>query len=332
MKLFKVGKIWAYRYQIAGVRTQRSTGTSVRGQAEAIAMQAFQEAKQRARGEEPITTLGKLRDAWLEVHAATVSASHWRDVCAWKPYDLEHVKADRLSTELVETARAKRLAGCSPATANLWLRILNLLGHWAVRRGMISALPWRLKMLKVQKRVRPTLPASKAQSWLAAAESNGRPANRAALGRALRLMVGLGLRVTEALGARWEWIDWERKTYTPGQTKGKEAVALEMPAWLVVYLLPAKADLGLILGVQHPIGFCRKAIKFANEQCATPGLSPHRLRGTFATMHSESGTPIQIIQKMMRHKNVSTTMAYLESDPGVAKKQQEEVARRMGFA
>jgi integrase len=85
-------------------------------------------------------------------------------------------------------------------------------------------------------------------------------------------MLWLGLRESEAAGARWEWIDWERQTYTPGKTKGKEAEPLK--------LLPALADYGaaarraeLIVsqsdGSQFGPGFARSAIRAANAACST---------------------------------------------------------------
>jgi len=332
MILFRVGKVWHYRFQVAGKRVQKSTGVKIKGQAEALALVALSEAKQRSRGEEPMLTLGKLKKAWLETHSATVSAGHWRNVNAWDSHGMDDAKMDRLTTELVELARGKHLEGRSPASANLWMRTLNLLGNWAIKRGILDTLPWRVKMQKVQKTPRKTLPVDKALEWLHAAEGHGRKSNKVALGIVLRLMLGLGMREGEALGARWEWLDWDRKTYTPGKTKGKEADAIPCPGWLMDCLKPHKADLGLIIGDPHPTGFTRKAIAFANQECKTPGLSPHRLRGTFATLHSEAGTPVQTIQRMLRHKDVKTTMAYLESHTEQAREQQEEIGKRLGFA
>jgi len=83
----------------------------------------------------------------------------------------------------------------------------------------------------------------------------------------VRLMLGLGLREQEALEARWEWVDLHRMTYTPGKTKGKEAVAIPLPKWLVAYLKkipehPASGYLFLAEDDQpHRKGYTRKAIE-----------------------------------------------------------------------
>jgi integrase len=197
---------------------------------------------------------------------------------------------------------------------------------------MIQALPWRIKMQKVQKTPRKTIPPGKVSAWIEAAEKTAFKSNRWEIGTALRLMIGLGLREQEALGARWEWVDWERCTYTVGKAKGFEARVIPVPAWLAAWLVTRKADLGLILGGKHPAGFTRKAIYGANQACGTPGISAHRLRGSFATIHSETGTPVQVIQAMLGHKSAATTMLYLESHQEKATEQQTKVAERMGMA
>ncbi len=334
MKLWRDPKsgIYQVRFTVGGVRQKHSLKTTIKGQADAEAVRIYTEATTRAQGREPIQTIAKLRDAWLAANSRTASLGHYRNVSTWEPCGLEKVPLDRCTTELVELARETFAKGRKPATVNGWTRILNLLGGWAIRRGQIRALPWRVKMAKVQKAPRKTLPAAKIRGWIAAAEATAFKSNRWQIGTALRLMVGLGLREQEALGAHWEWLDWDRKTYTVGKAKGFEARVIPAPDWLLAWLLPKKADLGLVLGEAKPAGFCRKAIAGANALCSTPGISAHRLRGTFATLHSEAGTPIQVIQQMLGHKSATTTMLYLEAHLEKAEDQQAKVAEKMGMA
>lgn len=341
MKLWKVGGIFHYRYQVGGVRVQRSTGTGIKGQAETLAMDALRDAKSLARGIIPVPTLGKLRDEWLEVHAATASAGHWRNVNTWQFHGMETVKLDRLTTDLVEVARAAHMEGRSAETANGWMRVLNLLVNWAIVREILPALPYRIKMLKAQKRPRSILPLSVVKAWLAAVDETARNPQ---VGTCVRLMIGLGLREGEALGARWEWIDWDSQTYTPGKTKGKEAVPVDMPAWLLDHLRTLKGDgprLGLILpwktlddGTEtpHPSNFSRRAIAAANAATGTLGVSAHRLRGTWITQHLRAGVPVPEVQRMARHKSRNTTLGYYEESREVQRKAQEELAKRMGLA
>lgn len=331
------GEIWHYRFRVAGVRIQRTTRERDLGRAEKIAQKAYEEACLRASGWKMIPTLSTLIAEWLKVHGPAVSASHVRGVESFRRqnlYELGELPISELTTERVELARNKHLETCSPATANHWLRILSLLVNWAVRRDILPRLPWKVAMLRVQQRPRPVLPVSLAREWFA--ELDKATENAPGIATAVRMMFGLGLRESEAAGARWEWIDWERQTYTPGVTKGGESVAIPMPRWLILELEPTKKPAGWLsvgrYGRRLRAGFARRPMAAANTACGISGITPHRLRGTFATMLSEHGTPVQTIQHVMRHKDVTTTMTYLAPALSSAITAQERIGQLIGFA
>jgi integrase/recombinase XerC len=174
---------------------------------------------------------------------------------------------------------------------------VKLLTMWAVKRCMLAAMPWHLSMLKVQKRPRSILPLAAARTWFAAVDETTK--HTSGIGAAVRLMFGLGLREGEAISARWEWIDWARKTYTPAITKGREAEPVPMASWLREHLEARWQPAGLIVakpdGKSFASGFARQAIRRANDTCAIKGITPHRLRGTFATLMSGAGVLIQTV-------------------------------------
>jgi integrase len=336
-QLFRVGAVWHYRFRVGGKRVQRSTGERSRGKAEEIAFKAYSRERVVKDGGGPVPTLSRLAETWLSVHAPTASPGHVRAVKTFQQihlYDLGKMRIDRIRTEHVELARGIHLKDHSPASANHWLRNLKLLFHWAFKRDVIGRIPWRVKMLKLQKRPRSILPVAKTEEWLAAVDTAA--GKRSAIPTAVRLMLALGLRESEALSARWEWVDWDRQTYTPGITKGREAESLPMPGWLADHLAPARKPAGLVVASTHGgayrAGATRRAIAKANVACGTPGITPHRLRGTFATLLSEAGVPVQDIQKVLRHKDPVTTMGYLELDVSRAREAQKKIAGRMGLA
>lgn len=328
-KLFLEGSIWHYRFQRDGVRIQRSTNTSDRGRADQIAWAAYL-------GEEMAPTLGEHAKKWLEVHEPVVSAAHWRHVRTFSKrylYGLADLHLDRVRTEDVETARNLHAEGRAPASVNLWLRILKLLFNWAVKREVISHVPWQVKQLKLQKKPRATLPVSKIAEWLAAVDRIA--GKRTGVATAIRLMVGIGLREAEALGSRWEWLDVERGFYTPGKTKGRESVPVPVPGWLIDHLAPIRRPQGLIVesprGGMYSPGASRAVVLAASEACGIPGITPHRLRGSYAELLSSMGVPVNDIQRVLRHKDVKTTMQYLENDMGRVAIAQEEISRKMGM-
>jgi len=334
--VFKQGDTWHYRFQVAGVRTQRSTRMKNRKRAEEVAQREYDAAVVRANGGQPVPTLEQLIEVWIAVHRPVASAAHIRSVDTFRRlhlYDLGDRRIDAITTAHVELARNLHLHDHKPASANHWLRILKLLTMWAVKRGTLAAPPWRVAMLKVQKRPRATLALDVAKPWFDAVDDAAKRAP--AIATAVRLMFGLGLRESECASARWEWVDWQRATYTPGITKGREAEPVPMPAWLVEHLAPQRKAHGLIVvkedGAEFKSGFARQVMRKANGTCALQGITPHRLRGTFATLLSEAGVPVQTIQRVMRHKSPVTTMGYLEKNLELAVRAQEQIGANVGF-
>ncbi|MFX1675192.1 site-specific integrase [Paraburkholderia sp. A2WS-5] len=335
-QLFKVGKVWHYRFQISGARVQRSTRETVKYKADAVAEKAYNRTKLWARGDEPIPTLRELVVQWLDVYTPTVSAAHAKVVETFGRlhlFDLADVELSDLTTELVESARLKYLETHAPASANQWLNVLKLLCRWAIRRKMIPALPWSVKLLKVQKRPRATLPVPHATKWLAAIDEYD--GDRGPVAIAVRLMLGIGLREVETSTARWEWMDWARRTYTPGITKGREADPVPVPDWLYAYLDAMRKPSGLIVcradGSAYRSGFTRRAMLAANSACGVGHITAHRLRGTFATLLSEQGAPIHMVKQALRHKSINTTMAYLEVNMDLVARAQHRIAQSAGL-
>lgn len=335
-QLFKVGKVWHYRFQISCARVQRSTRETVKHKADAVAEKAYNRAKLWARGDEEVPTLRALVVLWLDVHRPTVSAAHAKVVETFGRlhlFDLADVELDALTTELVEAARLEYLKTHAPASANQWLNVLKLLCRWAVRRKMIPSLPWSVKLLKVQKRPRAMLPVPHTTKWLAAVDESDSEFGPVAV--AVRLMLGIGLREVETITARWEWMDWVRHTYTPGITKGREADPLPVPDWLYTYLAARRNPSGLIVcrsdGSPCRPGFTRKIMLAANAACGVGHITAHRLRGTFATLLSEEGAPIHMVKRALRHKSINTTMAYLETNMDLVTRAQQRIANIAGL-
>jgi integrase/recombinase XerC len=335
-QLFRVGKVWHYRFQINCARVQKSTRETVKHKADAIAEKAYTRAKAWAHGVEGVPTLRELVVQWLDVHRPTVSASHAKIVETFGRlhlFELADVEICDLTTDLVESARLEYMKTHAPASANQWLNVLRLLCRWAIRRKMIPALPWSVKLLKVQKRPRAILPVPLATKWIDAIDKNSGSDGPVSI--AVRLMLGIGLREIETITARWEWMDWERRTYTPGVTKGREADAVPVPDWLHDYLSAMRQPSGLIVQQRDSrpcrSGFTRKPMLAANRSCGVGHITAHRLRGTFATLLSEQGAPIHMVKRALRHKSINTTMAYLETNMETVAAAQRRIAQNAGF-
>ena len=342
LKLYKgpQGEVYYYKTRVSGQILEGSTGCT--GFREATAWLDDMKTRERKLAElrksKPgeLPTLFKVYEDWVEEMTPTASVAHMKSVKSyWTRHIEPHLGAltvDQLATTTVERCRAIYLEnGGTPGGANSLLIALNALIGWCIRHNVIPVKPFKVKKLKVQSQPRATLPAALTAKFLQVVDSAENPHVRAAV----RMMLGLGLREDEALTARWEWLDLHRATYTAGKTKGREAVALDVPEWLLTHLkrLRPKTGEGLMFpaidGAPHRAGFTRKIVAKASKALKMK-LTPHRLRSSFATLHNDLGTPITEVQRMLRHKNISTTMRYVENHSG-RKEAQRKVAEAMGL-
>lgn len=319
--LFRVGRVWHYRFRLDGRRIQRSTRETDRKLADNLASDAWDAALKRSHGEEPEPTLAGLADAWIQAHALSYSPSRIRSVETWRNLHvptLLNLPLRQIDTRRVEEARDLYLAHHKRTSTNQWLAILRALFNWARKRRMLRERPWDVGKIKEKRVHKPTLPMDIGPQWVRTAEDLSQ--REPGIGLVLRILIGMGLRVSEAIGARWEWLDFERNEYTPGNTKDGKAIPRPVDPLLM-------ADLRARAGGQegHPTGYIvpmrpghiitERRVAYlmsqANTACKTLHLTPHRLRATYATVLSARGVPIQDIQRALGHADPRTTMRYL---------------------
>ena len=325
-----------YRYCIPGLpRCQASTKEKRPGRAWKVALEAYEAAKLRARGDEPEPTTGVLVQAWVAAHALGWSTSHVANVERFGRLHLgpiAELSLSRVTTAQAEKARNAYLeAGHRNSTGNLWTTYLRLVFRWALERHMIRTIPWRLPRLKVKKRVKPRLPEAVTAAWLA--EVDALSASEPSVALVIRLMTGIGLRCAEARSADWAGLDLARQEYTPGLTKGGDTVARPMPAWLVENLRPLAKPCGPMVPTREgrliTPGQVQRVMDEACRRLSIPRLTPHRLRHSYATWLSEEGVPIQDIQAVLEQKDIKTTAVYLGVDLSRVRKAQGTLAIRL---
>lgn len=330
--------IYVYRFQKGGPgnRRQRSTGERDRAKGWKIATKALQDAKVRLRGQEPVCSVDQLIGIWLRENPAPQKSLHYiRSIQALRRlhlFNLATIPVDMVTTQDMRTARSAYLAaGHNKASANHWLRLLKMLFRYAWKElKMIDAMPWEMSRMRAQAPVRPILPPSKTKAWFEAVDSHGRPE----VSLAVRLMWGAGLRESEALGARWEWLDLEEGTYTPGEAKNDKAQPIPLRRALKDYLRPRAKGRGLMIakpdGTRWAPGLCRTIMKKANAACETEGISPHRLRGTFCTLLMRKLPPKEV-QELMRHGALTTTLIYQAKDMTLVSAAMDKMDEEAGF-
>ncbi len=138
---------------------------------------------------------------------------------------------------------------------------------------------------------------------------------------AIKLLIFTGARLSEVLGLRWEWIDFERgEARLPDSKTGAKTLHLPAPALAVLADLPRMAGnpfviVGHIKGA-HLVNI-EKPWRAIRKSAGLHDVRIHDLRHAFASVAASSGMGLPIIGKMLGHTQAATTLRYahLASDP-----------------
>ena len=336
------GAVWNYDVMVDGLRYQGSTRTTDLKTATLFLNQLrldIARGKLALKDTRKTLLLDEVHQEFLTSKTASASPlyissvkAHWR---IWLGPRLGKTPINKIDAALVDQLRNALLeAGRSPVFTNNVLVTLRTHINFAVKRGRLRK-PLKVELLRVQRKPRPTVPASRVQEFLTAIDhASKNPQVRVMV----RVMLGLGCRSSEVIGMRFEWLDIEQRTYQVGRAKGKEARVLPVPSWLWDDLtaLPTQAHSGLIFpartGGCHCPGFLRKPLLAAAKQLGLGNLTPHRLRASFASLHAAAGTPLSELQTMMGHKDYKTLWGYIETSLEAKRQAQDILSQRLGLA
>lgn len=343
-------RTWHYHFKQAGRIYKGDTGCEILAQAKAW-LKAKREqvalAEVGLRPKQAIPTLEKAAELWQTAHLNKRSERHIDIVMT--AFDLHMVDCHQVPLDQLDTGKVDALLSAylakgtaeaprSPGGANVVLRALNCIVGYAVSIGRITSKPYSTKLLKVQETPRQRLSPSKLSDLFRVLKKHGAPAQVLDM---VRLMVGLGLRRQEARTARVECIDLTARTFTPWDptsgTKGKEADALPIPAWLAPHLERLVGDRTqgyLISGKRSELPavlLVNQWLVKVRDELGLPSLTPHLLRAAYATLLSENGVSPQTIQKVLRHKQLKTTCRYLVPDVDQARRAAEAFGTMAGL-
>lgn len=340
--LKKIGPFWHYSIQVNGQRAHGSTKATDHATAKRV-----MEEKRRELLHDQLNlkkrippTMNQVWDSWWKGNQKAYSRGYLQSAeCRYRRWikpKLGLVRIDRLNSECVLELRAHQLrAGCSPRYANNTLELVRTLTRSAIKNGHLTDLPFSVKFLRVQRRPRVIVPSVRLSDFLVAVDEEAKTLHPRII---LRVMVGLGVREGEALGMRWEWFDPSFQTYTVGKAKGREARVLPVPDWLwgVIHGMSNPTHSGWVFpaedGNPHRSQYCTKVLKRVCKRLGLGNVTQHRLRATFASLHAEAGTPITEIQGMLGHKNIQTTMIYVETSLDAKRRAQDTLSQILGLA
>lgn len=139
----------------------------------------------------------------------------------------------------------------------------------------------------------------------------------------VEMLLSTGCRVSELVGIRRDEIDWQRgEVKVVGKGNKERIVFLNEPAklYLKKYFDTRKDDRpDIYVSEQKPytplgISTVEKDIRDLGRLVGVKDTHPHRFRHTVATWASRRGMGVELIQKMLGHESVNTTMIYTTTD------------------
>lgn len=339
--LKKVGVFWHYNLKINGQRAHGSTRATDLATARRILEEKRRELLEgQHRIVSRIPTLNDLFDLWWRNHQAVFSRKHLVPVeCTYRKWlnpRFGTIKIDQIGSSAVDALRSEALrAGRSPRYVNNMLKILNSLLNYGVKAGFIREIPVKIRMARLQKKPRPVLPAARVQEFFAAVDEAAENPHVPVM---IRVMVGMGLREGEVLGMRREWFDLKNRTYVVGKAKGNEARVIPVPSWLweAIHTMPQSQLSEWVFpaadGKPHRSQFCKKVLERACRKMGLGRITQHGLRASWASLHAAVGTPITEIKELLGHKNIQTTMIYVETDLEAKMAAQNVLSQKLGLA
>jgi len=257
--------------------------------------------------------------------------------------DRRNAKADEESSkrkkkhskELDESAESE----LRPERGNRLIQAIKVVFYWGLEAGLLDMMPFTNSKVPVQEVVRPYVSLREIPKFI----EEGMKDSDDPEARELQICMGLflGLRSSEIRLAKRSSFDMHTHSFAPDQTKTRKTRRIYVPSFLMAkvsaYLQSREIGPNDYLftrdGSKRPFGpgFLRNAILKAAQAIGKPALTPHRMRTSFATLHAIAGTPIRVIQQMLGHKCIQTTLIYIEDVPELNQIAQARLETLVGF-
>lgn len=225
----------------------------------------------------------------------------------------------------------------SRAATSLRFSALRTFYKFLIRHGAATTSPIKnLSLPKPEKRLPKFLTVQQMVDLLAAPEKllerqetkkgAGRPISQAAALRdvaVLETIYSCGLRISELCGLRADDIDLSQQIVrVRGKGKKERLVPIGQPAleaigryWLILKQPPAGASPVFFSETNrhsplHPVQLSRRLKQYLALAGLDPGLTPHKLRHSYATHLLDAGADLRSVQELLGHAHLTTTQIY----------------------
>jgi integrase/recombinase XerC len=242
----------------------------------------------------------------------------------------------------------------SRAATQLRFSALRTFYKFLIRHGAAESSPIKnLSLPKLEKRLPKFLTKQQMEALLIApfellkiqkTKKAGRPISQIAALRdvaVLETIYSCGLRVSELCGLRVDDIDWsEQIVRVRGKGKKERLVPIGKPAlmaiqdyWNTFKQPPGGASPIFFAETKKraplaPVQLARRLKQFLAIAGLDPGLTPHKLRHSYATHLLDAGADLRSVQELLGHAHLVTTQVYTHVTTERLKKAYDEAHPR----
>lgn len=207
----------------------------------------------------------------------------------------------------------------SLSTAESYRTILMSMFSWMIQNGIIPKNPMEnIKPIKHLNAIKTSFTPVEVDALKSACKKK---VDRAMV----ELLLSSGLRCEELCNLKWDDINFATKDITVIEGKGNKNRITMMDDVTRKYLqeyrdsLDYKSDHVFAVKYrgeikQRTTDSVWRRLKALAKQAGVPEVNPHKFRHTFATTLYKRGLDVRMIQKLLGHSNLNTTMIYIDSD------------------
>lgn len=230
------------------------------------------------------------------------------DLREWREYLRRHLKASTVNRKMaalvqfLRWAKAQGLIAADPSSGWAWtLPVLDRRPRWLDKRERYALLRTIEQDVQIARLRYPRRWVSHVRNALLT-----------------QFLLNTGLRIAEALAMKWGDVTLRERSGRILVRAGKGRLQADVPLnaaarkvlqeWLEVLGKEPNASERV-----WPITArtYQRYLERIRRQAGLDDLTPHTLRHTFGRMLVEQGVPLQTVSRLMRHRNVQTTMLYV---------------------